>query len=156
MKGKKLLRLQQLNDKMKVLSVMRKVSAPSTGWVKAIRMSLGMSLQQLGNKLGVSKQNVQNMEKREQEGAVSIKALKEVAQAMDMQFVYGFVPKDGSLNDLIEKRAAMLATEIVMRTAHTMNLEDQANSKKRIARAIKERTELIKNEMPKELWNYIL
>jgi len=47
----------------------------------------------------------------------------------------------------------MLASEIVMRTAHTMNLEDQANSKKRIARAIKERTELIKNEMPGMLWD---
>ena len=153
MKGKKHLRLQQLNDKMKVLSVMRKMPPPSTGWVKAIRMSLGMSLQQLGNKLGVSKQNVQSMEKREQEGTVSIKALKEVAQAMDMEFVYGFVPKEGTLNDLIEKQALKLATEIVMRTAHTMSLEDQANSKKRIARSIKERTEMIKNEMPGMLWD---
>lgn len=153
MQGKQHLRLQQLNDKMKLFSAIRKVSVPPAGWVKAIRTALGMSLRQLGNKLGVSKQNVQSMEKREQEGTISIKALKEVAQAMDMQLVYGFVPKDGSLNDLIEKRATMLATEIVMRTAHTMNLEDQANSKKRIARAIKERTEFIKNEMPGMLWD---
>jgi predicted DNA-binding mobile mystery protein A len=153
MKSNQNLRVQQLNDRMKVLSAIRKVSFPPTGWVKAIRLALGISLQQLGNKLGVSKQNVQNMEKREQEGTVSIKALKEVAHAMDMEFVYGFLPKDGTLNDLIEKRALKLATEIVMRTAHTMSLEDQANSKKRIARSIKERTEMIKNEMPSMLWD---
>jgi hypothetical protein len=49
---------------------------------------------------------------------------------LDMQLVYGFVPNDGSLDALIEKRAKELATQIVMRTANTMKLEDQANSKK--------------------------
>ena len=37
----------------------------------------------------------------------------------------------------------------VMRTANTMNLEDQANLKKRIETAIKEMAEALKNEMPK-------
>ncbi|MGI9158361.1 MAG: mobile mystery protein A, partial [Saprospiraceae bacterium] len=73
--------------------------------------------------------------------------------AMDMQFVYGFVPNDGSLEALLEKRATELATRIVLRTAHTMNLEDQANSKKRIETAIKERAAEIKNDMPKILWD---
>jgi hypothetical protein len=34
-----------------------------------------------------------------------------------------------------------------------MELEDQANSKKRIETAIKERTVAIQNEMPKILWD---
>ena len=37
----------------------------------------------------------------------------------------------------------------VVRTANTMNLGDQANSKKRIETAIKEMAEALKNEMPK-------
>jgi hypothetical protein len=36
-----------------------------------------------------------------------------------------------------------------MRTANTMNLENQANLKKRIETAIKEMVEALKNEMPK-------
>jgi hypothetical protein len=40
-----------------------------------------------------------------------------------------------------------------MRTANTMKLEDQANSKNRIETAIRERTAAIKNEMPKILWD---
>jgi len=34
-----------------------------------------------------------------------------------------------------------------------MQLEDQGNSKERIEKAIKERTEEIKNELPKVLWD---
>jgi predicted DNA-binding mobile mystery protein A len=110
-------------------------------------------MQQLGNKLNVSKQGVMDIEKREKDGSITIKSLREIARAMDMQLVYGFVPNDGSLDALIEKRATELATQIVMRTANTMKLEDQANSKKRIEAAIKERAAAIQNEMPKILWD---
>jgi predicted DNA-binding mobile mystery protein A len=132
---------------------LKKVVMPPTGWVKAIRTAIGMSMQQLGNKLNVSKQAVMDIEKREKEGSITIKSLREIARAMDMQLVYGFLPNDGSLDALIERRARELAAKIVMRTATTMELEDQANSKKRIETAIKERTVAIQNEMPKILWD---
>ena len=110
-------------------------------------------MQQLGNKLCVSKQAVLDMEKREVDGSITIKSLREIGRAMDMQLVYGFVPNDGSLDALIERRAIELATKIVMRTANTMKLEDQANSQKRLEMAIQERASIIKNEMPKILWD---
>lgn len=151
--GKKSLQLQQLNSKMRGFASLKQVAMPPTGWIKAIRTAMGMSMQQLGNKLNVSKQGVMDIEKREKDGAITIKALREIARAMDMQLVYGFVPNDGSLDALIEKRAAELATQIVMRTANTMKLEGQANSKKRIETAIRERATAIQNEMPKILWD---
>ena len=151
--GKKSLQLQQLNSKMLGFASLKQVAMPPTGWIKAIRTAIGMSMQQLGNKLNVSKQGVMDMEKREKDGSITIKSLREIARAMDMQLVYGFVPNDGSLDALIEKRATELATQIVMRTANTMKLEDQANSKKRIETAIRERATAIKNEMPKILWD---
>ena len=151
--GKKSLQLQQLNSKMLGFASLKQVVMPPTGWIKAIRTAIGMSMQQLGNKLNVSKQGVMDMEKREKDGSITIKSLREIARAMDMQLVYGFVPNDGSLDALIEKRATELATQIVMRTANTMKLEDQANSKKRIEAAIEERATAIQNEMPKILWD---
>jgi predicted DNA-binding mobile mystery protein A len=151
--GKKSLQLQQLNSKMLGFASLKQVAMPPTGWIKAIRTAIGMSMQQLGNKLNVSKQGVMDIEKREKNGSITIKSLREIARAMDMQLVYGFVPNDGSLDALIEKRATELATQIVMRTANTMKLEDQANSKKRIETAIRERAAAIKNEMPKILWD---
>ena len=151
--GKKSLQLQQLNSKMLGFASLKQVAMPPTGWIKAIRTAIGMSMQQLGNKLNVSKQGIMDIEKREKDGSITIKSLREIARAMDMQLVYGFVPNDGSLDALIEKRATELATQIVMRTANTMKLENQANSKKRIETAIRERAAAIKNEMPKMLWD---
>ena len=149
----KSLQFQQLNNKMLDFGVLKQVAIPPTGWVKAIRTSFGMSMQQLGNKLDISKQAILDIEKREQNGSITIKSLKEIAQVMDMQLVYGLVPNDGSLDLLIEKRATELATKIVLRTYPTMKLEDQGISQQRIKNAIKERAEEIKKEMPKILWD---
>jgi len=64
-----------------------------------------------------------------------------------------FNPKDGSLDALIDRKARELATKIVLRTSNTMRLEDQENSRERIQKAIEERTEALKNEMPRSLWD---
>lgn len=47
---------------------------------------------------------------------------------------------------MIERRAFEIAGEIVMRTSHTMKLEDQANSKERLENAIKDRAEKLKTK----------
>jgi len=151
--ARKTLPLQHLSNKMDAYASLKQVVMPPTGWIKAIRTALGMSMQQLGNKLSVTKQGIMEMENREKEGAITIKSLREVAKAMDMKLVYGFVPNDGSLDALIEKKAKDLATKIVMRTANTMKLEDQGNTDARINNAIKERTDEIIKEMPKILWD---
>jgi predicted DNA-binding mobile mystery protein A len=151
--SKRSLQIQQLNDKMSGFASLKQTPVPSIGWIKAIRTTIGMSMLQLGNKLSVSKQGIQDIENREKEGSVTIKSLKEIGRALNMELVYGFIPIDGSLEALIERRAHELATKIVLRTANTMKLEDQANSDKRIEKAIEERAEEIKKEMPKFLWD---
>ncbi len=151
--GKKSLQIQQLNSKMLAYASVQKVVPPPTGWIKAIRNAIGMSMLQLGNRLCITKQSVQDIERREKDGSITIKALREAARALNMQLIYGFVPKDGSLELLIERKAKELATQIVMRTNNTMKLEDQENTRQRIETAIKERTTIIKTEMPKTLWD---
>ena len=147
------LQLEQLESKIKVYVPITKVAVPPTGWIKAVRLGLGMTLQQLANRISVSKQSVLEMEQREKDGSISLKLLRESARALDMELVYGFVPKDGSLDALIERKARELAIKIVKRTSNTMKLEDQENSESRIKKAIDERTALLKNEMPKILWD---
>lgn len=151
--GKNSLQIQQLNNKMLAFTSLQKVALPPTGWIKAIRNAIGMSMLQLGNRLSITKQSVQDMESREKDGSISIKALREAARALDMQLVYGFVPNDGSLEALIDRKAKELATQIVMRTNNSMKLEDQENSKQRIEKAIQERAFAIKTDMPKTLWD---
>ena len=147
------LQFQQLNEKMDQLNGMQHVIVPPIGWIKAIRNGIGMSMEQLGKKLSITKQGVMDIEKREKEGAITIKSMQEIAKAIDMQFVYGFVPVAGSLDQMIEMRALEIAKTIVQRTSTTMKLEDQVNSKERIEKAIKERAAEIINKTPKILWD---
>lgn len=147
------LQLEQLSRKLEGFTTAAQVTPPPTGWLKAVRVSLGMSLQQLAEKLSITKQSVQELEKREKGGNITLKTLKDTANALDMQLVYGLIPKDGTIDDLIERKAKELAIRIVSRTSNTMKLEDQENSTKRLQRAIEERTVTIKNEMPKILWD---
>jgi predicted DNA-binding mobile mystery protein A len=149
----KSLQIQQLDSKMGAMATLQKITVPPTGWIKAIRAALGMSLLQLGSKLSITKQSAQDMERREKDGSITLKALREAAEVLDMHMVYGFVPKDGSLEQLIDRKAKELARSIVLRTSNSMKLEDQENSKQRIDKAIEERALAIKNEMPKTLWD---
>jgi predicted DNA-binding mobile mystery protein A len=151
--NKKKLQIEQLERKIQGFNTASKVISPPTGWIKGVRITLGISLQQLANKLAITKQSVQELEKRELEGNITLKTLKETANALDMQLVVGLVPKDGTLENLIERKAKELAIKIVSRTSNNMKLEDQENSKERLKKAIEERTAIIKNEMPKMLWD---
>ena len=145
--------LDQTDKKLVLFQPLKTVVIPNKGWVNTMRTALKMSLRQLGNRMNFSAQNIKQIEEREVNGTISVNSLREVANAMDMQLVYGFVSKHESLEQMIEKRAKELATEIVMRTNNTMTLEDQQNSKERIEKAIEQKTIEIKSEMPKYLWD---
>ena len=147
------LQLDQLERKLTVYSSIKSTPIPPTGWVKAVRLALGISLQQLATKLSITRQSVLEIENREKNGSITIKSLREAANALDMDLVYGFVPKDGSLDALVERKARELATKIVRRTSNTMKLEAQENSESRLRTAISERASALKSEMPKVLWD---
>lgn len=151
--NKKALQRAQIKQKTDVFLPVSTVPIPSSGWVNAIRTALGMTLEQLAKKLGVSKQNIQRLEKSEQEKSITLKSLYELADAMDMKLVYGFVPKDGSIDALIDRKASRLAYEIVNRTSQSMLLEDQEISYERRQKSVEERKQEIIEKMPKSLWD---
>ena len=150
--NKKLI-IEQLDRKFQKLSVLSDLEIPPKGWINAVRTALNMSLVQLAKRLKKTSVSVKEIEQREEEKGITLKKLTEVAEALNCRFVYGFIPKEGSLDKTIEKRALEVAADIVMRTSHTMKLEDQENSPERLQKAVKERAEKIKNEMPKYLWD---
>ena len=145
--------IEQLDKKIIKFSELNNIEIPSTGWIKAIRTALKMSLRQLGIKMNITAQSVKEIEERENNGTVSINVLRQVGQVLQLKFVYGFIPKNKTLKNMIEERAQQLAEEIVERTSISMKLEDQENQPERIKNAIKEKTKTIIDEMPKQLWN---
>ncbi|MDP4223441.1 MAG: mobile mystery protein A [Bacteroidota bacterium] len=152
MKKQKLI-MEQLDAKILQLKKIENLVIPSSGWVYSIRQALGMSMRQLGNRMGITPQSVKEIEEREQNEAISIKVLRQFGKSLNLKLIYGFIPQSGTLEDIIEKRANELAMEIVNRTSISMKLEDQENNPSRIQKAIKEKANEIKTEMPKYLWD---
>lgn len=152
MKAQKLI-LNQVDHNISVLRKSQNLIIPHSGWVFSIRKALNMSLRQLGNKMNITPQSMKEIEEREKNGTVSIKVLKQTANALNMKFIYGFIPEHKSLENMIQEKAYNIAKEIVLRTSTNMKLEDQENSEIRLKKAINEKTEEIVFKMPRYLWD---
>ncbi|MCD4737239.1 MAG: mobile mystery protein A [Bacteroidales bacterium] len=145
--------IEQIDNKLKVYSKVDPNNMPSSGWINTIRTSIKMTLEQLGTRISTSKQGAKKVEEREADGSITINALKEAANALDMDFVYGFKPRKGTILKMIDEVAMTKATEIVMRTSKTMELEDQKVSQDRLDQAIKDKAKELSSNLPKYLWD---
>ena len=153
MRNKKKLLIEHLDQKLSKFRGLGIVVVPQKGWVNTIRTTLNMTREQLGIKLGWTKGAIQKIEEREASGQISLNKLRGVGEALDMKFVYGFVPMDGSIDNLINLKAKKLARKIVLRTNQNMKLEDQGINEKRIKESIDDLASELKREMKKSLWD---
>lgn len=153
MRNKKKLLIEQLDQKLAEFKNAGMILVPQKGWIHTIRTTLNMTMDQLGTKLKLTKGAIQKIEEREAAGQITINKLRDVGQALDMQFVYGFVPKDGTIDNLINLKAEKLARKIVLRTNLNMKLEDQGIGDEKIKASIKDLANEIKREMRKSLWD---
>lgn len=153
MRNKYKLLIEQLDEKLVKFQHTRMVQVPEKGWIHTIRTTLNMSRDQLGTKLSLTKGAIQKIEEREATGQITINKLKDVGDKLDMQFVYGFIPKDGTIENLIKIKAEKLAQKIVLRTNQNMKLENQGISNKKINDSIIDLADEIKREMRKSLWD---
>lgn len=143
----------QTDHNIKKYSALKTVHRPSSGWIRSIRVGLGMTLKQLAKRLNISPQGVKKIEDREADETITLKKLKEVAAALNLQLVYGLIPKEETLEKMIENRARQIATAVVNRTAQTMHLEDQAVAAEKLEQSVETQTQRIIQEMPSYLWD---
>jgi len=119
------MRLHQLD---RALAPFRSAQArPSRGWVRAIREAMGMSAQELARITGTSRQLPLQLEKAEADDTITLKSLRKLAGALDCELVYALVPRQGTMQGLLESRARAQATQRVLQVEHSMALEDQAS-----------------------------
>lgn len=113
-----------LDQRLGSIGPLSRFAVPPKGWIRAIRDALGMSGAQLGQRLGITAQSVQDLEKSEAAGKIQLNSLRKAAEGMDCVLVYALVPKD-SLMAMVDRRARALAIEALRRVSHSMALEDQ-------------------------------
>ncbi len=116
-----------LNNKIELFSKVDEKSTPPSGWIKAIRISMGMTLKQLAIKMDVSMQSINQLEQREKDGAITLNKLKEVATALDMNLVYGFLPKEGKLEGTSKKNLMNETKKTLIQKSDDMEFEEEGN-----------------------------
>jgi predicted DNA-binding mobile mystery protein A len=140
---RRLSRLQQAADEIHQ-------QAPRTGWLKAIRTALGISEPAFAKRLGVIRGSVQELERNERSGSVTLDSLRRAAKALDADLVYAIVPRK-PLRAAISARARALAAERLDPIAKSMALEGQRLSGQQLRRQIEELAGELEKK-PRELW----
>ncbi|WP_339745915.1 mobile mystery protein A [uncultured Maricaulis sp.] len=115
---------KQLDQKLAPLRDQAAFVRPAKGWVRAIRDALGMTGRQLAERLGIKQPTLVALEQGEVNGTITMGRLKELAEALDCTLVYALVP-NRPLQQIVADRARHLANLRLMRTHHSMRLEDQ-------------------------------
>jgi len=151
-KNQKLL-IEQIDMKLDPFKGMETLVIPQKGWINAVRSALKMTLRQYGKKLNMTPQSAKELEDREANGSITLKSLKEAGLALNLKLVYGFIPMDGSIEKMIEKRAGEIAREIIVRTSQSMKLEDQENKEERLRKALDAKIKDLIDNLPKYLWD---
>lgn len=147
------LQVELLDQKLQAFQSLQEESAPATGWIRFVRQSIGMSLRQLGERMGIRPQSVSDIEHREADGKVTLATLREAADALDMRVVYAFVPKQGTMSDMVRRQARKLAEDAVARTSISMSLEEQAVPREELLREVDYLVEELMRKSTRTFWN---
>lgn len=97
--------LKKLDEEQRWFWTAAKNAPERKGWLREIRVALGISSMELAKKLGINRSEIYREEEREAGKRISLAVLERVAEAMDCRLVYAVVPKKGTLKAMLLRRA---------------------------------------------------
>ncbi|MDP4199701.1 MAG: mobile mystery protein A [Bacteroidota bacterium] len=116
---------KQLDEVLLNVGSFPTIAAPARGWLHAIRQSLGMPLRTLADRIGVTPQAIERIEKREADRSITLASLQSAAETLDCLFVYAIVPKR-PLEETLHKAAEQAADAMMKGVDQSMDLEGQS------------------------------
>ncbi|MGB2817997.1 MAG: mobile mystery protein A [Burkholderiaceae bacterium] len=125
---------------------------PRGGWLKAVRTALGVSTRQLAARLGVTHSAVVQSEAAEASGAISMRQLRQLADALGCDLRYVLVPRT-PLAAQVDARAEGKARERVASLAHSMALEAQRPDGDFLERQVAEAKDELLRGRRSRLWD---
>lgn len=103
----------------------KRLKTPKEGWVRTIRKALGMSGAQLAERLGLSRNRISILERKEVEGEITLNQLRDLAEKLNCDLTYALVPRK-PVEEIIEDRVKEIATKSLDSNAQNMFLEAQS------------------------------
>ena len=119
------LQLQQMDALLGSWKSAQLCARPKSGWVRAVRETLGMSAAAFARRLGISHAGVRKLEASEASDAITLATLRKLAKALDCEVQYALVPRT-SLAQQLQDQAHAVVKAHLLPIAHSMALEDQA------------------------------
>lgn len=145
------LKLRQTEELVKPFRRLVGAQTPRGGWVRAIREALGMSAQQLGTRVRVKRQTIENLERSEANGKITLDSLNRAAKALGCRVVYALVPEK-PFEEMQRERAREIAESVVKPVSHSMRLEAQSIGKREEQRQKEGLAQKLLQGNPKKLW----
>ena len=90
--------------------------------------------------------------KNEQAGTISLNQLEKIAEAMGGRVVYGIVPREGPVEEIVLAQARAKARRIIQRTRAHMALEEQSEGLRSEAEMVEELAADIIREGRRDFW----
>jgi predicted DNA-binding mobile mystery protein A len=144
--------IRHLDNRFSALRPLLNSPRPPKGWLRAIRDALGMTTAQFARRLGVSQPRIIELEQSEVSGGVTLKTLQRAAEALGCRLVYALVPEQ-PLADTVRARAKLIAARQLDAVEHTMRLEDQAVTSKKVGKELLQRRIEELMLRPARLWD---
>jgi predicted DNA-binding mobile mystery protein A len=85
------LQLQQIHDQLATWKAASLSPRPGSGWVRAIRESLGMTAAAFARRLSMSHAGVRKLESSEASDTITLGSLRKLAEALDCELQYALV-----------------------------------------------------------------
>lgn len=133
--------------------VLAGLKIPPEGWLRTVRSALGMSGAEVAKKLSVTRARVIKAEHAELTGAVTLKSMQAMAEAMGCRFVYAVIPPSGRIEDVITAQARKKAMALVGTTSTHMALENQKLPDDKTAQEVERLTRELVYDQPSDFWN---
>ena len=96
-----LTRLAELDRQFCEFARLQQEPPPRCGWAKTVRLAMGMSSKALGGILGISAQGVRKLEQAEAEGTITLKTLSRLANGLDCDVRYMFIPRTSLVEQVL-------------------------------------------------------
>ncbi|MCP4323719.1 MAG: mobile mystery protein A [Psychromonas sp.] len=132
----------------------RQIKKPKEGWIRTIRAALGMSGSQLGKRIGLSRNRISVLERKEAEGNITLNQLQDLAEQLNCDLTYALVPRK-PIEEIIDDRATEIASRSLDANSQNMFLEAQSIDEEAQKRLFKQIKEQVIESSGRALWNDI-
>jgi predicted DNA-binding mobile mystery protein A len=105
---------RELDEQLLPFRMARRTAAPADGWLRTIRHVVGVPVNDVVRRLGVSAEEVFRREKSEREERIQLGTLRQAAGALGCDLIYALVPREGGLEEMAaaEKKVQETAWQV--------------------------------------------